>query len=71
MIMVGYMHEVFPGFGLILQLGLFLIFLFVVFWVVKSGNISNESAEDIAKKRFAKGEISKKELNEIFNELKK
>ncbi len=71
MIMVGYMHEVFPGFGLILQLGLFLIFLFVVFWVVKSGNISNESAEDIAKKRFAKGEISKKELNEILNELKK
>jgi len=69
--MVGYMHEVFPGFGFVLQILLFSVFLIVIYWVIKSGSIAKESAEDIAKKRFAKGEISKKELNEILNELKK
>jgi len=45
----GYGYMFFPGFGFILQFLLFSIFLGVIYWVIKSGNILNESAEDIAK----------------------
>lgn len=66
----GYMHEVFPGFGLLLQLILFVIFLAIIYWVIKSGNLSNQSAEDILKKRLVKSEITKKEYKELLKEIK-
>ena len=34
-------------------------------------NEANKTPEEIAKERFAKGEIDKEELNEILNELRK
>ncbi len=70
-IMVGYMHSIFPGFGIILQIILFAIFLAIIYWVIKSGKISSDSAEDIVKKRFARGEITKKEYEDLLKELKR
>lgn len=65
------MHEIFPGFGLLLQLILFITFLGIVYWVINSSKIKEESAEEILKKRLAKGEITKKEYNELKKELSK
>ncbi len=59
----------FPGFGIVLQILLFTIFLAIIYWVLKSGKISNETPEDVLKKRLAKGEITKKEYKEILKEL--
>lgn len=61
----------FPGFGIFLQLILFLTFLGIIYWVINSSKTSNESAEEILKKRLAKGEITKKEYNELLKEIKK
>lgn len=64
---LGYMF--FPGFGMLVQLLLFVTFIMVILWVVKSGRYSEESAEEILKKRLAKGEISKKEYLELRKEI--
>lgn len=37
----------------------------------QSRSENNKSPEEIAKERFAKGQIEKEELNEILNELRK
>lgn len=66
----GFMHSVFPGFGLLLQLVIFVGFLAIIYWVIKSGNIGNETAESILKKRLAKGEITKKEFNDLMKQIK-
>ncbi len=60
----------FPGFGFVLQILLFVIFLGIIYWVMKSGKINNDTPQDILKKRLAKGEISKKEYNDLLKELK-
>ena len=65
----GYGHNIFPGFPMFMQLVLFLIFVFIVFWIVKSGNITSDSAQEILKKRLAKGEITKKEYKELLKEI--
>ncbi len=67
----GLGHSVFPGFGILLQLLLFLLFLGVVYWVINSSKTSNDSAEEIAKKRYARGDITKKEFEDIKKELNK
>ncbi len=61
----------FPGFPILMQFLLFLLFLGIVYWLIKSGQISNESPKDILKKRLAKGEITKKEYNELLKEISK
>ena len=60
----------FPGFGFILQILLFIGFLMIIYWVLKSGNLNN-SPKDILKKRLAKGEISKKEYTDLLSEIDK
>ena len=67
----GYGHNVFPGFPIFMQLVLFIMFLAVIIWVVKSGNINSDSPKDILKKRLAKGEIKKKEYNDLLKEIEK
>jgi len=62
-----YSNNIFPGFGLLLMT---LIFLLIVYWLVNSGKLSNESALDILKKRYVNGEISKKEFHELKKEIK-
>ena len=61
----------FPGFGIFVQLLLFIAFVIVIYWVVKSGNIIKQSPEDILKARLAKGEITKKEYNDLKKEIAK
>jgi uncharacterized membrane protein len=61
----------FPGFGILLQLLIFLGFIGIIYWVLKSGRISNESAEEILKKRLARGDIKKKEYEELLKEIRK
>lgn len=70
MVDYGYMHSIFPGFGILIQLLLFITFLIIIYWVIKSGKIKEESAEEILKKRLARGEITKKEFNELKKEIK-
>lgn len=67
----GLGHMFFPGFGIFLQLIVFMIFIGVIYWVLKSGNIHNDTPHQILKKRLAKGEITKKEYNELLKELNK
>jgi len=43
--------------------------IWFIFWLIKR-NDTSESAFEIAKKRFAKGEITKKEFEEIRKSLK-
>lgn len=59
----------FPGFGIVIQIILFVVLFGVIYWVVKSGSIGNDNPEAILKKRLAKGEISKKEYHEILKEI--
>ncbi len=61
----------FPGFGFALQLILFGVFLAILYWVLKSGNLTAETPQTILKKRLAKGEITKKEYQELLKELEK
>ena len=65
-------HIGFGGFGIFLQLFIFIGFLAIIYWVVKSGNMGkNSSPDEILKTRLAKGEITKKEYHELKKELEK
>jgi len=66
--MVGYLHSIFPGLGIILQIIIFLLFLFVIYWILKSGKNSS-SPKEILDKRLANGKISKKEYIELLEEI--
>ena len=68
--MYGLGQMFFPGFGFILQVILFIIFLYIIYWVLKSGKMGLDSPEDILKKRLAKGEITKKEYLDLLKEIK-
>ncbi len=63
----------FMGFGWIFQIIILILFFFVVWWMVKNnGNFgykNNETAEEILKKRLAKGEISQKEYHDLKKEF--
>lgn len=74
--MMGYYSEVgnhmgFTSYGIFIQIVLFLAFLLIMFWVIRSSDLSNESAEEILKKRLAKGEINKKEYESLKKEISK
>lgn len=59
----------FPGFGLLLQIIILILVILIIIWVLKSGKVNNETPEEILKKRLAKGEITKKEYNELLKEI--
>jgi putative membrane protein len=65
----GMGRNFFPGFGIFLQLIIFIIFLGIIYFVVKKGEFASDSAENILKKRLAKGEITKKEFQELKKEI--
>ncbi len=57
----------FHPYGWVLQLTILILVGLVIYWVLR-GN-KKESALDIVKKRFAKGEIGEKEFRKIKKEL--
>ena len=64
------------GNGWIFQLIILIIFIFVVWWLFKSNpsfwkweTYQDESASKILKGRFAKGEITKKEYEQLKQEI--
>ncbi len=55
------------GYGLIFQIIILALFFFVVYWIINRS--SRESPEDILKRRYAKGELTKKEFNDLLKEV--
>jgi|GEM_PF-3377581 len=67
------MHN-YMSYGLIFQLSIFIIFFLIVWWLLRSNKIASQITNDpltILKKRFANGEITKKEYESIKKELEK
>ena len=61
------------GFGFLFTILIFVVFFLVVWWLLKSNGLGNtitrDSPMDILKKRLARGEISKKEYEELKKEI--
>jgi len=63
------------GYGWIFQIVIFVIFFFVVWWLLKNNSVmkgesnQNETPSEILKRRLVKGEITKKEYNELKKEI--
>jgi putative membrane protein len=58
------------GFGWIFMLLFWAIIIFIVVALVKKrGSGENETAEDILKKRYARGEISKEEFERLKKDI--
>ena len=67
--------------GTIMMMLLWLVIIFFAVWLFKkyvidddsgkTGVIKKESPEEIARQRFARGEINREELQEILKELEK
>lgn len=62
-------------FGIWFQVLVVLLFFAIAWWMIKGGQqpqyrvSPGESAEDILKKRYAKGEITKKQFDEMKKEI--
>ncbi|MBR9706574.1 SHOCT domain-containing protein [Candidatus Pacearchaeota archaeon] len=56
------------GYGWLFQLLILIAFILIVYWVLK-GNKTKETAMDIVKKRYAKGEITDKEFLKLKKEI--
>lgn len=59
------------GFGMFFSFLVLVLFMIILFWIFKSGKFGNEKPKDILKKRLAKGEITKKEYEDILKEIEK
>lgn len=57
---------VFVGFGMLL---FWIVFIFVIIWLIKQIDKKGENSIDILKKRYARGEISKKQFDQVKKEL--
>jgi putative membrane protein len=61
------------GFGFIFQLLIFVLFFLIVWWLIRSvptmGIAKSEKPLDILKRRLAKGEITRKEYEELKKEV--
>jgi len=57
----------FGGMGMVL---FWILFIWVIIWLIKQNNPQKEkSAMDILKRRYAEGEITKKQYNEMKREI--
>ncbi len=60
-------------FGWIFSIIFWIVIIWIIVWLLRDGRLGTpqhkESALDIAKKRYAKGEITKKEFEEMKKEL--
>lgn len=59
------------GYGWLFQLIIFAVFFLVVWWLLKSNNFRKDEGtpSEILKKRLAKGEITKKQYEELKKEI--
>jgi putative membrane protein len=61
------------GYGWLFQILIFVAFFLVVWWVIKSSTGKSEIKQskpiDILKRRLAKGEITKKQFEELKKEI--
>jgi putative membrane protein len=66
----GMMHNqgFFYGFGWIFQIVIILLLIFILWWIIR-GSRQEGSASEILKKRYARGEISKKEFDRLKKEI--
>lgn len=70
----GCMHSGFGMYAWLIQLVIFIGFFLVVWWLLKSSKPAQKPREkpmDVLKKRLAKGEISKKEYENLKKEIEK
>lgn len=66
------MHNPMGGYGWIIQLILITILFLVIWWLLrdnKFGYKTNETPLEIVQKRYAKGEITKKEFDKLKKDL--
>lgn len=69
------MHSGFFGYGWLIQLLIFIGFFFIVWWLIKDKRIPSEGAGprekpiEILKRRFASGELTKKEFDRLKKEI--
>ena len=61
----------FPFFGVLFHLIPIVLFFLIIYWLVSSSKMSSDSAEEILKKRLARGEITKKEYEILKKEISK
>jgi putative membrane protein len=55
-------------YGWLIQLGILILFFLVIFWVLKSSK-PKESALDILNRRYANGELTKKEYQKLKKDI--
>lgn len=59
-------------YGWFFQILIFIVFFLIVWWLIKSGGFTQRQETnplDILKQRLAKGEITKKEFDELKKEI--
>ncbi len=71
--MMGYGYGMYGlGLGWLFQLLIFAAFILVIWWILKKGARGQEgSADDILKKRLARGELTKRQYEELKAEIAK
>ncbi len=71
--MFGYGYRMGMGFGWLWMLAILIITISLVLWIAKNlfaqNKIQNETAMDILRQRYARGEIDKTEFEQRKNDL--
>ena len=61
----------FGWFGMVMMILFWVVIIWLIVWAIKHFTTGKESPLDILEKRFARGEISKKEYSEMKREMRK
>ena len=70
----GMGRTIFPGFGIVIQLLFLVVFIVIVVWLLRSGQIyppKRESAREVLDKRLANGDIGVEEYKRLLKEISK
>ncbi len=68
---IGDMMYGFGGTGIILMILFWVVIIWLIVWVIKELTKGKESAMEILEKRYAKGEITKKQYQEMRKALRR
>ncbi|MEK6863019.1 MAG: hypothetical protein AABW57_02560 [Nanoarchaeota archaeon] len=69
--MMGYFGYGYSWFGIILMIIFWIAIIWLIVWIVQQFTKNKESATEILEKRFARGEISKKQYSEMKKGLRR